>query len=294
MKPSFFRSCSEKGSRINLIAALAAEKNNYMKPFTFLPVVLASLGLVLLDSCSTTQHPGAAASQEVSMAPSTVERPREAWVLRSVLDGRTRALSIALHKKLWIAYSTKNGSLYKAWDGKVLFGGPVYTSSHGPQPVSVGTNYLEEGEANPWRILVDGQEITPEVNYKGHRILQNRVTLKYELVYQGKKIGVEETPEFFETEGDRAGFERSFVTANVPAGVQVGLQMKLSSLLSADDYKTDGRFIAGESKTETLEGRTFMELPGMLQLNNNAKTVFSVNLVQKPAIRQVETQVNQA
>jgi len=223
---------------------------------------------------------------------SILERPREAWVLRSVLDGRTRALSIALHQKLLVAYSTKNGALYKAWAGKVLFGGPVYTSSHGPQPVSVGTTYMEEEEANPWRITVGDKEITPEVNYQGHRILQNRVTLKYDLVYQGKKIRVEETLEYFQLEGNRAGFERVFIKANVPAGVKVELKMNLNSLLSENDFKTDGQFLAGEKKTTNLENQQFIQLPGMLELNNNAKTLFSINLTPKPEVKKVEEKVN--
>ncbi|QCR22380.1 PA14 domain-containing protein [Pontibacter sp. SGAir0037] len=256
-----------------------------MKLFKFLPILLVSVGIAFLDSCSPRQTD--------DMTASTVERPREAWVLRSVLDGRTRALSIALHQKLWVAYSTENGALYKAWNGRVDFNGPVYTSAHGPQPVSTGTTYMEEEEANPWRIIAGDKETTPEVNYRGHRILRNRVTLMYDLVYQGKSISIEETPEFFELEGNRAGFERSFRTANVPAGVQVGLKMNLSSLLSENDFETDGQFVAGEKKTTSLENQQFIQLPGMLKLNANDRTRFSINLALKPEAKQVEAEVNQ-
>ncbi len=109
---------------------------------------------------------------------SKIERPRKAWALRSVLDSRPRILSIALNDKLWIAYNTKTASLYKAWIGKIEFGGPVYTSSHGPQPISIGTTYMEEPDDNPWRIQADGKEITPEISYKGHTILDNQISYK--------------------------------------------------------------------------------------------------------------------
>jgi cytochrome c len=55
---------------------------------------------------------------------------------------------------------------------------------------------MEETDENPWHIEVNGKQITPEVNYKGHTILNNQVILKYELAYQGQKILVEEKPEF--------------------------------------------------------------------------------------------------
>ena len=62
-----------------------------------------------------------------------IERPREAWVVRSVLDQKPRMLSIALNDKLWLAYNTETASLYKAWVGGISFEGPVYTAAHGPQ-----------------------------------------------------------------------------------------------------------------------------------------------------------------
>jgi cytochrome c len=62
-----------------------------------------------------------------------IERPREVWAIRSVLDTKPRMLSIALNEELWVAYNTQTAGLYKAWTGGIKFDGPVYTSAHGPQ-----------------------------------------------------------------------------------------------------------------------------------------------------------------
>lgn len=225
---------------------------------------------------------------------SDVKRPREAWVLRSVLDGRPRILSIALHEHLWLAYNTKTAALYKAWTGKIDFSGPVYTSSHGPQPVSVGTTYMEEPDENPWRITADGKEITPEISYKGHTVLDNQVTLKYNLDYQGKKISVEERPEYFDAGNGKAGFERVFTVANAPAGAQVTLNVHLNSLATATDYKTDGKFSVANERDETAGNKAFKAIDGKLVLNNNGKTTFSVNLTEKPAQPQSAQQESKA
>ncbi|MCE7073032.1 PA14 domain-containing protein [Dyadobacter sp. CY327] len=224
---------------------------------------------------------------------SDVKRPREAWVLRSVLDARPRILSIALHDNLWLAYNTKTASLYKAWAGKINFGGPVYTSSHGPQPVSQGTTYMEESDENPWRLTIDGKEVTPEISYKGHAILNNQVTLKYDLDYQGKKISVEEKPEFFEAGNGKAGFERVFTVANVPAGSELFLNVHLNSLSSDTDYKADGKFL-GVIGQETVAGKSFFYINGKLILNNNGKTTLSVSLTKKPAQPQTAQQESKA
>jgi cytochrome c len=86
-----------------------------MKYSPFLKLSLAA-GLLALGACNRGSE-----TRQVS-------RPAEAWVLRSVLDQKPRMLSIALHDKLWVAYNTQTGSLYKAWAGNVNFDGPVYTT----------------------------------------------------------------------------------------------------------------------------------------------------------------------
>ncbi|CAG5067416.1 hypothetical protein DYBT9623_00137 [Dyadobacter sp. CECT 9623] len=240
---------------------------------------LAVLGTALVFAVLSSASTFITTKQSVS----DVERPREAWVLRSVLDGRPRVLSIALHDNLWLAYNTKTAALYKAWAGKINFGGPVYTSAHGPQPVSAGITYMEEPDENPWRIIADGEEVTPEISYKGHTVLNNQVTLKYDLEYQGKKVSVEEKPEFFDAGNGKAGFERAFTVTNAPAGTTLSLNVHLNSLTAATDYKTDGKFSVTNQRDENVDNQSFKAIDGKLVLNSTGKTTFSVNLTKKPA-----------
>lgn len=214
---------------------------------------------------------------------SKVERPYESWVLRSVLDLKPRMLSIILDKNLWIAYNSQTGSLYKAWKGSINFDGPVYTSAHGPQPTSVGTAYMQEPDGNPWKISVDGgQPQSIDVNYKGHSIVNNKVTLTYELNYKGGKISVREMPEVIQLDSPSVGFERRFVTSGVPSGVQLVLDVHLSSLKKADDVETNGKLDVNTS-LEKINEREFYKADGKLWLNSNDETVLTVTFTERPA-----------
>ena len=258
-----------------------------MKSYKFSAVLGTAILFAVLGSASTF-------IDHQPIASEAVERPRQAWVLRSVLDAKPRILSIALHDKLWIAYNTKTAGLYKAWIGSINFGGPVYTSSHGPQPVSSGTTYMEEPDENPWRIQADGRQITPEVSYKGHKILDNRVTIKYELAFNGKKITVEETPEYFGSGNDKAGFERIFTVSDVPAGVELSLNMHLNSMSAFSDYKTDGKFSVSGQREENTAEQSFKSVDGKLILNSKGKTTFSINLIKRPEQISAEKQASKS
>ena len=83
--------------------------------------------------------------------PSEESHPREVWVFRSVLDEMPRMVTAALDEKLWVAYDTQTGLLYRAWSGDVLFDGAVYTTVHGPQPQSLGATYYQMG-ASEWML----------------------------------------------------------------------------------------------------------------------------------------------
>ena len=82
-----------------------------------------------------------------------LDRPLDHWVFRSVLDWNPRMITIALSDDLWASYHTETGALYKAWKGSVYFDGAVYTTAHGPQPISIGNSYIENVYKNPWFAL---------------------------------------------------------------------------------------------------------------------------------------------
>ncbi len=79
---------------------------------------------IIVYSCSTTRK---VVTPPVTIQPTVVEevkpyvvpqnkplrRTDDIWVWRSVLDLRSRVISIGLNDKLWVAYNTENASLYK-------------------------------------------------------------------------------------------------------------------------------------------------------------------------------------
>jgi len=208
-----------------------------------------------------------------------VERGRDPWVFRSVLDLQPRIVTIALHKDLWAAYDAENGSFFRLWKEGVNFDGPVYTQNHGPQPTSIGPAYFISENRTPWLLQLDGQDTKPRVQYKGHRFQNGQVTLRYELTGpDGKVVTVRETPEYTEKDG-KVGFERTWETENVPNGTSVALALQMNSLADAKGYETDGKFEVlpnTEKMTNAASGR--------LYLKANTKTKLTAWLAAAPKV----------
>lgn len=132
----------------------------------------------------------------------TLIRGRGTWAFRCVLDNRPRMLVLALSPTLWAAYNTQNGTLAKFWQGGVKLQGTIYTTKHGPQPVSEGKPFLDhyvERDVKVWQVLQDGKELAVSAQYAGHKLEDGQVTLITRLALpDGKVIAVEETPELLQ------------------------------------------------------------------------------------------------
>lgn len=190
-------------------------------------LVISFLALVPIISCNSND------------SISDMERPRDVWVFRSVLDGKPRMATAALNKNLWVTYDTQSATLYKAWSGGVSFDGAVYTTKHGPQPTSLGYTYNLNNEE--WVLYNDGDQIAPIIRYKGHRFEEGEVIFKFQLkTPDGKIILVEESPRY-QRIGDKNGLIRYFTVAN-PTDYQVSLRTVISSLQNKGDFSTDGNF----------------------------------------------------
>ena len=233
---------------------------------------MAGLGILcLLISCSKDTK---------------IERPREVWAVRSVLDQKPRMLSLALSKDLWVAYNTQNAALYKAWTGGINFDGPVYTSAHGPQPTSQGETFLEESMANPWRVDINGKVVTPEVHYKGHTILNNQITLKYDLAYEGNVVHLEERPEVLHEDG-RVGFERVYKVSGLRDQESVKMSVHINSVVSERDVTSTTELQYVSKTEEQLGDQTFQILDGALVLKNG-ESKLTLFLTRRPTKEQSE------
>ncbi|MEQ8583805.1 MAG: DUF1080 domain-containing protein [Marinoscillum sp.] len=199
------------------------------------------------------------------------ERPREAWVFRSVLDLKPRMVTAALNEDVWVAYDARTASLYKAWKGGVNFDGAVYTTVHGPQPTSKGyAYYTDEKEDVEW-VLRKGDEITiPEVQYKGHRFVDGQVVFTYELSTPDSKILVEEIPEAIKR-GSQSGLSRQFKVSNA-GDYQVALNTTISSLVSERDFNTNGSFEVTSTSNQEYPDGNVVTVAGVLTLSPDEPT----------------------
>ncbi|KXK40894.1 MAG: DUF1080 domain-containing protein [Saprospiraceae bacterium] len=216
---------------------------------------------------------------------SSVNRPLDYWVFRSVLDWNPRMITMALSDELWASYYVETGSLYKAWKGTVYFDGPVYTTAHGPQPISIGNSYTENRYKKPWFVLNGQDTVAIQYNYRGHKFVDGKVRLMYSLIPEnsGKPIKIEEEVEAG-MKGDRPIFERAFYTTDVPEGYQVALRFNLNSVSSEADIKTDGQLNIVNTTDIVFENQPSKALDGFLVLKPNGKTTFNTTFLKTPVL----------
>ena len=193
----------------------------------------AILYLVLICSISCTFGPSESALNE---------RPHDPWIFRSVLDNNARIVTLALDLNLWAAYSTENAALYQAWKGAVNFDGPVYTTQHGPQPLSVGDKYVVNRFLQPWKIKSPGGDLNPTVQYKGHKVVNDQAVLMYELEHPNlsSSIKIEESVDAHTNEKNQPVFQRRFTTSSVPENHSVVLETNVYSIIVKANIATDG------------------------------------------------------
>ena len=234
--------------------------------------IIATFALLLLWQCT-------------SDTSSSIERPHSPWVFRSVLDEQPRMITLALHDKVWAAYSTQNAALYKVWSGNVNFDGAVYTTAHGPQPMSIGDAWMVSAYQTPWTITKGGNEIAGKVQYKGHQIKNGRASLNYEIsLPDGQKIQIAESPEASISETGLVSFERNFITSNVPDGVTIALKTNVSSVVAKEKITTTGNFDIANTAPRKAKKLTTVDVDGLLTLNNNGSTSFNCSFVKSPLI----------
>lgn len=206
----------------------------------------------------------------VILAPQSIERPRDIWVFRSVLDKHARMLTIHLHEDLFVAYDATYCGLYEAWSGNVKLDGSVYTTVHGPQPTSEGFPYINnDPDTSTWAIVQNGIKKVVQPNYKGYRLINNQVRLQYEIpVGNGKFATVYEIPEAIPSSGGNIGLSRTFTTSNVPAGTTLTVAVTYRDLANANAITTNGKLYPS-NRAEGWQG-------GTLFLNSNGQTKFDM------------------
>ena len=240
------------------------------KPRNFIGVVLLFL---LLFSCG-----------EEAQVTEDNSRPRDPWVFRSVLDLQPRMITLALHEDLWVAYSTERASLYQVWKGDVQFEGAVYDAQHGPQPTTRGRIYTKNKYDNPWSIRRGNQEIQLAVNYLGHKIVDDKAVIMYQLQGEGTPVITMEETVDVTLIGKRPQLNRSFSASGVSDSDKLLLDFNASSILIKKDIASNGSITYTEEQDEIYDGKSMLSLAGKMELLSEEVTQLDVTFMTSAAI----------
>jgi cytochrome c len=219
-------------------------------------------------------------------ATSNTSRPIDHWVFRSVLDWNPRMITMALSDQMWVSYHAETGALYKAWKGSVYFDGAVYTTAHGPQPISIGNSYMENKHKNPWFVISANDTIPTTYHYRGHRFLNGKVQLMHGLSSVNFKTPVLIYEEV-ETSGSKGGspiLERTFTTENIPDGFSVGLKTNISSIVVESNISTDGKLTILSKEDVKYDEVNSLNIDAVLTLNSNKPTKYHITFISTPTI----------
>jgi cytochrome c len=237
---------------------------------------LGLLGLlfILLISCS---------EEKEALSSTDFNRPYNPWIFRSVLDEKPRMLTLALHDDLWAAYHTSSASIYKAWKGRVNFDGAVYTSYHGPQPTSIGDAYFVNKYENPWLLTGPrGENLQIEVDYKGHRYVDDQAEIMYNLISGDYTIKLVERVDAVRTESGSLEFRRDF-DLTMPSVLKLYLQTNLNSIVDTSMIETDGELEIITSESKKYGKKEVTSLSAKLLLNRG-ETKFYTSLMDFPVV----------
>lgn len=213
-------------------------------------------------------------------------RPIGHWVFRSVLDRNPRMVTLALSDGMWVSYHAETGAMYKAWKGSVYFDGAVYTTAHGPQPISIGNSYIENKYKNPWFLLSGKDTVSTVFKYRGHRFVDGKAQLMYSLTADSmsQPILIYEELETSKTASGSPVLERTYVTENVPNGMKVGLKTNISSVVVESNIDTDGELTV-IAKEEVKENEiNSINIDATLLLNRNKNTKYFITFINTPTI----------
>ncbi len=158
-----------------------------------------------------------------------IERPRDPWILRSVLDQRSRMITLALYPNVYVAYDLQKCAFYKAWSGGIFLDGAAFNNIKTAQPTSWGHIYLEENpDSSPWSVKSGNELIAGSLKFKGYTVKENQITFQYQLVLpDNQTITIYEQPDFLKADNGKVSFVRNIRTKGVPNGVTVAYRNNL-------------------------------------------------------------------
>ncbi len=226
------------------------------------------------------------AGRKSHSSTSSMNRPNDPWVFRSVLDKKPRMITFALNDRMWAAYSTDSCSLYKVWAAGVDFSGAVYNMRHGPQPMSLGNAWFENRHGQPWSVKVGENLQQPKTDYKGHRYLPNgHAEIMFDLVLNdGRRIRVNERPEYVENDR-QPGLERTFSVENCPDDVEIQMQTNAASLAHPSSFiASNGALANAKFVTQKIGTQETVEATAQFVFKGKKPATLTTMFVASPQI----------
>lgn len=175
--------------------------------------------------------------------PQAVQRPRDIWVFRSVLDKHARMLTVELHKDIYVAYDATYCGLYEAWTGDVKLDGSVYTTVHGPQPTSEGFPYISnDPDTTTWYLVSNGQEKAVKPVYRGYSLKGNQTHIQFDIPLAGGKFAhVVETPEAVPGKNGVVGLSRTFQVSGLPSSDSLHVKYRYRDMAAGTKLVTNAK-----------------------------------------------------
>lgn len=157
-----------------------------------------------------------------------IQRPKDVWAFRSVLDKKPRMLTLALDSACYVAYDLAHCTLYKAWKGGVALEGAPFTNKKNVQPTTWGTAYYDDVlQHSKWIAYFNGKKDSSRIVNRGYLFKDNQIYLKFSLILSnGDTIYIEERPEFTRSETGRPGLERLFKMSGAPNGTIISIETR--------------------------------------------------------------------
>lgn len=221
-------------------------------------LLIAVLFITGVCSCSSDVEPLNTQGHE---SEQTAVLPSTPYAFRSVLDDKPRILTVALSDALWVAYDTSSAQFYKAWQGDALLAGPVYDNSHGPQPISQGSLYYQNGWLNEketaWFVGdASGAKPVP-VQYGGHRFENQQIIILYRYESpSGWVVRVEETLSYASSLNNSKPFNAVFVRDFSVAGLPDNTHLMLANTPFLNTTELTGSVTQTESQLMFKNGQS--------------------------------------
>tara|TARA_B100000029_G_scaffold516513_1_gene630449 strand:- start:5514 stop:7868 length:2355 start_codon:yes stop_codon:yes gene_type:complete len=155
------------------------------------------------------------------------------WVRRTVLDEKSRMITVSFGNQLYMAYDLANSELYKVWSGGVIWEGAAINDIKTVQPRTWGISYEQELNPEFYWMEENGKDKKPlKAFYKGYVLEHEKITFKYVVTLSsGEVIKIDEQP-LLELKDNIIQLTRKFFTTELPNGFSLyceGIKLKSGS-----------------------------------------------------------------